>query len=274
MRGGILSIKNIKQLESYDIDPNHLLNSKFIFNNSQYIDYEWIQKQMDYINNLSDRQKHILRSYTIYGDKFINNYLRGTLSQSLIDNILDDCIKYNENPFIYQHQDKTGISEINEYYKKYLLNYIKTFIEELSHIIMQSPKLTKKIKVFRGLSDGDFLVQSLKQNTNGKQYVINNDFISTSFYLASAKNFMNNDCCLLDLTLEVNTPCIFTAHISRRRNEFEITILPGTKMLLSKCTRKFILSEYEHYDNLDVFINPKNHNLEIVRMCEFNVYPV
>jgi len=35
-------MKDIVQMEHFDIHHNHILSSKFVFNNSEYIDYEWI----------------------------------------------------------------------------------------------------------------------------------------------------------------------------------------------------------------------------------------
>jgi hypothetical protein len=270
MKGGLLYMKNVKQLESFDIDTNHILNSKFIFNNKKYIDYVWMEQQFDYINNLSDRQKHILRAYTKYGDEFINNFIRGTLSDRLISNLLNRCIQSNENPFLYQHKSETNSIEINDVYRKNILKYIESFIDELSNIIKNSPKLTRKIKVFRGFKDGSIIEKSLQYN-KGKKFIKINDFMSTTFYLPSTTQFMNGDCCLLELTLEPNTPCILTATISSRRNEFEITTMPGIIMNYIKCTRKYALNEMDHYDTLDVFINPKNYSVPIIRMCEFSI---
>lgn len=274
MYGGTLYIRNIKELEGFTIDPRHIINSKFVFNNRWYIDYNWIEKQMEYIHNLSDRQKHVLRAYTIYGDKFINNYLRGTLTRQLIGLLLDDCKRNNENPFLYQHKDKTGSQEIDNEYQENILEYIDIFIKEITKIIKDSPKLEKEIKVFRGLKDGNFIVSSLQKNNKGRQFLKSDDFMSTTMYLPSAAQFMNGDCCILELTLEIGTPCIFIASVSRRQNEFEILLPPGMIMKYKKCTRKFMLTEWEHYQNIDVFIYPGKYYVPIIRMCEFSVQPM
>lgn len=83
MKGDILYIKDLKQLEKFDIKITSPLYKEicniYSFNDGNFIDFEWAEKQMEYINNLTDRQKHIIRTYTIYSDKLINNYLRKTL---------------------------------------------------------------------------------------------------------------------------------------------------------------------------------------------------
>jgi len=272
MKGGVVYMRDIKQLESFDVDPNHLINSKFIFNNKQSIDYEWMEKQIAYINNLSEEHKYILRAYTIYGDKFINNYLRGSLTDKLSDILLFQCEQNNENPFLFQHLKKTGKKEIDNLYRQNILEYIAEFIGELNMIILNSPKLTKRIKVFRGLSNGDFIVDSLQYNDNNTQYIKNSDYLSTTFYVPSVSNFINGDCCILELILDHTTPCIFTTYISRRRNEFEITIFPNVTLKYRKCTRKYLLDSPDHYETLDVFLNPKRYDVPIVRMCEFTVH--
>jgi hypothetical protein len=256
--GGVVYMRDIRELEAFDIPPTHIINKRYVFNNKQLIDYEWIEQQLKYIDHLSDRKKHIIRAYTIYGDKFVNNYLRGTLTSDLIDTVLEECKKHNENPFLYQHRDITQHDNIDLDYKKNIIKYIKSFIVELSDIILNSPKLRKQIKVFRGLSDGQFIVDSLQTTiqSNGSrlQYITNNEFISTSIYLASASNFMKGDCCLLELLIEPDVPCLFTAHMSRRRNEYEITLIPGTIMKYRKFTKKYIIDQFESYDNYNVFI--------------------
>jgi hypothetical protein len=268
MKGGVLYMKIIKQLEAFDINPNHIINRKFVFNNIQENDYEWMEKQMEYINNLSPRDKHIIRAYTIYGDRFVNNYIRGTLSSEQIAILVYECRKTDENPFQYQHQDKYNLLGFPDK-ESDILEYIPKFIDELKTIIINSPKLNKRIKVFRGLGDGEFIRRALEEHNN--KYILNNEFISTTFYLASASQFMKGDCCLLELFIEKEVPCLFTAHISRRRNEFEITLIPETKMIYRKCTKKYLIDEMESYENLNVFFKPEKYGARIIRMCEFDV---
>lgn len=271
--GGLLFLRDIKQLEGFDINPNHILNTKYIFNNKQLIDYEWIEKQMHYIDNLSDRQRHIIRAYTIYGDRFVNYYLRNMLTDRIIYNLLEECIKNNENPFLYQHRDKTGMDNIDNIYKSNIYIYIITFINEFTDIIKNAPRLTKTIKVFRGVRNGEFIVKSLQENKqNGQQFMKNTEFISTTIYLPSIINFMKGDCCLLELYIEPTTPCLFTAHNSRRRNEFEITLIPETIMKYIKYTKKILVDESEYYNDYSIFIYPVEKGAKTVRICEFTVF--
>ena len=253
---------DILELETFDICSNHISYESFIkyyvFNNKHYIDYEWIQKQIDYINNLSDREKHILRAYTIYGDKFVNNYLRNTLTMNNINILIQSMIQNREDVFLYQQQDISGPSPNNSNYATMILQYIPLFIDELTKIIHNSPPLTRQIAVFRGIKNTQYF-----STASSNPIIVNNEFISTSIYLPSAttESFINGSCCLFEMKLNPGIPCIFTAHISRRRGEFEITLAPGTRHTVLYRNAKFLLNESEHYETTDVFINPSKYNI-------------
>lgn len=122
--GGIIYMKNIRQLDNFSIHPGYelyeFIKPKFIYNNSALIDYVWLQKQLKYIYGLSNSQKHLLHLYTNGYDKIVNTYLR------------------NKSRTI---QDKS----------------IETNILELDAIIENAPILDRNIAVFRGVSDGSFL---------------------------------------------------------------------------------------------------------------------
>lgn len=262
MKGGIIHIADILELETCDICSNHISYESFkkyyVFNNKHYIDYEWIQKQIDYINNLSDRAKHILRAYTIYGDKFINNYLRNTLTSNEINILVHSMIQNRENVFLYQQQDILGPSPNDSNYITAIIQYISVFIGELTEIINNSPPLTRQIAVFRGIKNNQYF-----NTVSSTPIIVNNEFISTSIYLPSATtdSFINGSCCLFEMTLNPGLPCIFTAHISRRRGEFEIILAPRIAHKVLYRGEKFLLNETEHYETTDVFINPSKYNI-------------
>jgi predicted nucleic acid-binding Zn finger protein len=193
------------------------------------------------------------------------------LKKDGIDNILSITSKLNENPFKYQHFDKTGKYTIDAEYKKNILQYIEKYIDEFKNIIVNSPKLTRPIKVFRGIQNNKYLLESVKIN-NGNEYIINDNFISTSFYLESATYFMKNRCCLLDLTLDTSTPCLLTAHISRCGTEYEITLAPDTIMRGMDNRRKLLLNSPEHYVSQDIFIQPLKFVIPRGNVYEFTVF--
>lgn len=270
MKGGAIHMRDLKSLPMFDLHPNHAFHRHYAFTNKSWIDYEWIQKQMDYIQQLSDRQKHIAYSYTNYGDELMNNFLRGSLTQHTMESILHRAKNGGENPLLFQHQDKTGKTEMDTEYFQNSLEYVSQFIDEFKEIIKKSPKLTRPIKVFRGLSNGQFIVDGIKRNNNNKEYFINREFISSSIFLPSASQFIHPtiDCCLLEMTIDASVNCLFTAFLSRRRGEFEITIEPDTCMNILYCRYKLLLDQFEHYDDIQCFTSPENYDIKRkIRMC-------
>jgi hypothetical protein len=286
-RGGVVHVRDIKQLEGFNMDPRHIVCSYYTFNNKQDMDYEWMEKQIQYLDGLSDRKKHTIYVYTIYGDKFANEYLRGILTQERAVNLLNIAQKNNENPFKYQHEDKSGRTEIDDDYKENIMEYVQKYVTELSDIINKSPKLTRQIKVYRGLTNATYIHTGMEKNILGRSYFTNKDFISTSFYLPSAVMFMqkaknsieiNIDSAteaggrLLELLIEPGTPCILTARLGRRRGEYEITLAHNTIMRLVACKLKYIIYDEEDYNRgLDYVLAKKTNKQGIVG--QFIVHP-
>jgi hypothetical protein len=91
----------------------------------------------------------------------------------------------------------------DDFYKHLVLVLKK----HLNHIIMNSPKLTNKLVVYKGLQTFDFL--DFSQNN----MYVNKRFISTSFNLASATHAsfvdLYKQCCLQKITLLKDTSCLF-----------------------------------------------------------------
>jgi hypothetical protein len=274
MKGGVLHMGDILQLDKFTFDvKNPLYKSAtelFLFNDANYIDYDWIARQIEYIDGLSDRQKHVLRAYTIYGDRFVNKFIRNTLTQAHIDRLIGSMIENGEDVFKYQQMDAGGVSLTDPGYSLSVLSYIPAFIHELNTIIVSSPPLTRPIKVFRGIKN--------RQRFDGmvSSHIVNYDeFISTSMYLPSAMSdaFVGFSCCILEMTLQPGTHCIFTARISRRRNEFEITLAMGSRHVVFQPKVKFALDDMDHYSDTDIFMNPAKYDIREMLSTELQSIP-
>ena len=269
MKGGVLHISDIRQLDKFTFDADGPLYKpvieKFAFNDGNFIDYEWIQKQIDYIDGLSERQKHVLRAYTIYGDRFVNPFLRNTLTQSKINTLIEHMVANGEDVFHYQQLDAGGVPFTDPSYPLSVVSYIPPFLTEFNAIIQSSPPLTRPIKVFRGIKNRQHFDEIAAMGT-----VTYNEFISTSMYLPSAMSdaFVGFSCCLLEMTLLPGTPCIFTARISRRRNEFEITLGMGSRHIVSHPGVKFALDDIDHYVTTDIFMNPMRYDVRQMMTAE------
>jgi len=266
MPGGLYYIQELRTLHAFNYHPDFYYHDKFLFNNHQRLDYEWMEQQIAYLHQCTDREKHTVYVYTIYGDKLANYYLREMLTPLIIRNIMEDAVKYNINPFQYQHQDKTGHTEIDDEYMRNIMDYIPQYVHELTEIIQKSPRVSKTITVYRGIRDDTFL----KQQTNEHHfyYYREKGFMSTSFRIESAVNFLHGAiCCLIELEITPDIPCLLTGHLSRRRGEYEITLTPNILMKCYKykdCKIKNPILDPEDYLSKDVFDRPDDFNLEEV----------
>lgn len=252
--GGIVTIETIKDIHTFNsIQEGHslypFLQKHYVVNELKYKNIDWYDEQIKYINNLTQRQKEILFFYTLTGDKIVNNYLRDTLTESLVQNILFTGIK---NPF---RQLYSNISD--KEYTTNIIMYIKKYINELEEIIHNSPKLKTPLKVFRGVAESNYIKDALQNNK-----ILTKGFLSTSMNIESATLFAGDKCCILEMYVPVSVSCLFIAPVSRRSGEFEIVFLPNTITELVEISEKIILDSPEYYDSDDVVVYPDNYDIE------------
>jgi len=260
-KGGVYRMRNVETLHTFDIDHG-AHNDKFLFNNKQRMDYEWIQQQIDFLNGLTERQKDIIHIYTIYGDKFVNAFLRGTPVNYM--RVLDKAMNNNHNPFIHQHKDATSETSINDRYRENITDYIQQFIKELHDIILAAPRLTRPITVFKGIEDDSYLTEG---------HFVEKGFSSTSFRLDSALMFSRGEPCILEIDLCPSVPCILTGHFSKRRGEFEITLIPNVIFELIATKIKYIITDMD-YDTEEVFVRPEQFELSSIKTHEIRAFIV
>jgi len=288
-KGGKFHMPTIRQMEAYNIDPHHFMHQFVLFNNRQWMDYEWMERQIAYMDRLNERDIHVIKAYTRGADELMNGYLRGLFTHTLqrtyrikIQRLYDDP----KNPddyksiFYYQHFDRTGRKTVDQEYFENMEEYTKKMIQEFATIIERAPRLSKRIKVFRGLKDCGFIPQGLQRNQSSRRmYFHNPEFVSTSFYLESAAHFMNNGSnpCMEELTIEPDTPCLCTGHFSEKRIEYEITLLNDIVKTLVVCRWKCLLIGNESYpDTPEEEHRPPTSDMEcplIARVAQYNVHP-
>ena len=230
----------------------------------------WLLAQTDYIAGLSQRDFGILKSYTRVGDELVNNYCRGTLTGDISD-LFSRAAKYDQNPLAYSFYDqfqtysKRGLISMprrkEDLLSKDSLNLpliydifqnnlgffgnasntwplVEQYKQELVRIISAAPKQPHAFTVFRGFKSESYL-RSLS--------FTNVDFLSTSISPETAVTYftkrVNNIsetvptkyyCCVYELEVKRNVPCIYMQSISDFPNEFEILIIPGMKSELGK----------------------------------------
>jgi hypothetical protein len=257
MEGGMIKKRNIEGLDWISINPTlkiyNTLCSEYNFNDINYMDFEWIEQQLNYINNLTDYQKDILYSYTKYGDELVNNYLRNTLSDHILEKTIEKIKTNTFHPLL-----TNNILSFNS--KDELLKSIHKYVHTLSEIIMNAPKLKTPIKVFRGINSIDHILKFKSKKTI-------DGFLSTTLYLPSTETFMGDNCCLLEITITPETPCLFIASVSKEPGEYEILINNSAQLIVKNITVKKIL-DIPNISNDNILDIISNYELDEKKVLE------
>jgi hypothetical protein len=225
---------------------------------------EWLKQQETYLDNLPVRDLEILRSYTSHGDIMVNGFCRGNLYD--IKNLFEASLLSDESvPLAYSLYD-----QYNEYSKKIKMPKRSEFIDEdgelnmhtarntiasnieffripknissllsqyktdLTRIISGSPRPKKPLVVYRGIQSEAHVKSARYRNI---------DFMSTTLdpfsVLEFTEEFMDDKlaakfyCCVYEMTLDKDVPCMYMQFISNYANEFEVLLPPGMDIELS-----------------------------------------
>ncbi len=109
-------------------------------------------------------------------------------------------------------------SRLRKFSPSFYKDAVKLYVEDINRIIKNSPPTKKEMVVFRGAKDKYFY--SDKSNTK----FINTTFMSTSFNLNKAFDFVKGECCLKKIILKKGTRCMFMESITQVENELEILL--------------------------------------------------
>jgi hypothetical protein len=145
---------------------------------------EIMERSYEYYMSLNDKQLKLIMSYKGMYYRILNGYL--------VDNLIE----------MYDIDD---------------VENIKQDIIELSKIILNAPKITKDIKVYRGLSKS---MESLR--IDGKEKIQSRGFISTSSLEFISSQFVGNDCCLYIIKIPKGTPVLPVFYKPNEQNIYEL----------------------------------------------------
>ena len=113
-------------------------------------------------------------------------------------------------------------------YDKFWKGVIEQYIKDLDNLIDNSPPITKRMIVYRGVKNDYFL-------TGTKDHIYKTDsFVSTSINLPSAMKFAGNDCCFKRITLLPGTKTLLLAGISKYKNEIELLLGTNAQFYITK----------------------------------------
>ena len=168
------------------IDSNKLTDYSYIMklHNMSLPSTDWIQKQKDYLANLSYTDYLVIKMYTgmfCYEHVIINNYMRtGKIKTSYFNRIME-C-----NPTLidifYKSKLATSKGEIT-FVEEEMKEFAEFVVERLNKIILESPKVDREFIVYRGKKRGLFRPDLKKEN-----YMLKG-FVSTSMNILSAQRF-------------------------------------------------------------------------------------
>lgn len=234
------------------------LDKSFIVQHSNNFDFEWHQQSLDYVEQLSPKDKYMLRAYTRNGDKLINTLIRipneFDSDQKVMD-IVNRCIRNNANNVIAVQIfedlgldpnqfieirgraqkpkiNASGLMLLIDYTPDMEMNKIKEFIiklaTEIKRIIAAAPQLTRKIRVFRGI-EYDYVNNA---NNVADNNMVLSGFQSTSYSISSALGFsgqynednMQQHMMLYSILVHPSIPCIAVEDVSHFKEECEIIL--------------------------------------------------
>jgi hypothetical protein len=238
MRGGARVTRSlIEQLGWAAFNPTTALYKavvqEFSFNDRNKIDFDWIEACIDYINNMPDNDRSIITFYTKYGDEFVNTFMRGSLAEDKILDILSRASNNATKQYLKQHLIAIG-SVSNK--PNNIIKSMEPYMMKLNSIILAAPPLKHEIKVFRG-------VRNMKWISNGTY--TEPGFMSTTIFLPATLQFMEDSCCLLEIRVRAGAPCVFISPASKKRGEYEVIFPPGTVLKLLDKTEKYFVDEID-----------------------------
>lgn len=220
--------------------------------------HDFLHRQEQFYETLRLRELHTLQAYTLYGDRFLNNFLRQ--SDRDIAELLADMLARKddpETPLDYQIYDNFAtlqaqgldlpayadlmlpsgrlnraacrdIVRRNQAWFSVFENLkplIFQLFAEMMDILLRAPRPRAPFVVYRGVST---------EHQTSLTFT-STDFWSTSIspdaaldFAKGGTGFDNEYCCVYEITVSADVPCMFLNPISKVSGELEILLLPST----------------------------------------------
>jgi hypothetical protein len=238
------------------------LDKIFLIQHLKNFDPEWHEQSLEYVRNLSLKDKYILRAYTKHGDVLINKLIRepddfdtypkcieyiqkyiinngnNVIAMQIFEELglnADNYLKLSGRKFKYALLTDEGIDKLIQYSATINLQqldkikeHLLKLAQEIKRIINSAPRITKHIRLFRGI----YYDYVHNENENVGNVFELRGFQSMSSSIASALNFSgqyneNNaqrHPMLYSFTLHPGTPCIAMKEISHFFEEDEVLV--------------------------------------------------
>lgn len=188
---------------------------------SETLPTEYFEEQNAFYKKLTEDEKAILKSYSLYGDKILNSLLRKDYSENLLLNYIS-LIRDKHGDDTVKSLFGVTFSDIN---KENVLSISNAYLTKFMNTFNKVPTVNKEFTVFRGTKEptpqfGGFL--STTYDPLGYQLNL----------------FSGPSCCVYELKIKKGVRALWMAPVSQFDTEHEIIISPYTTISILKETTK------------------------------------
>jgi hypothetical protein len=217
----------------------------------------YIYRQLDYINNLSDSSKEYLSLYTKKGDSALNFFIRNNFI--LTDSnrkYMDDNRIFLDTMYEYARYKANDLDSILTY-EEYLFNFYK----KINDIIIESPKLDKKIIIYRGM-------KKVEHFSGAKNRIYENSgILSGSLELSVAMGFSGGNF-MSKIIIPKGYNVLLLPHNLSHFKEYEVLLRDQTRYYI---TKNFQWKKYAYITPEDEFASyPVTTNELVLIMNNIN----
>lgn len=234
-----------------DIIKNFIYNLAYKYITTIEIKRDYYNEQKRYIDNLSNKEKEIIKWYTHTGDVIMNSYLRNKLDiEAAYANILEKDMFKKVNYTILKNKDKELLVK----------EFIEYCITILNNTITNAPKNTRPFIVYQYATD--------KYLTEQDNYWENIGFYSTTMINDYGVRFFKDVHYKSYIIVPENTSCLIIQSLSNFQSEYEV-LFPS-----NNCFK--ILKPYTELDSDQTYylnINPYYERIMIYeKQGSCNIY--
>jgi hypothetical protein len=261
------------------------------YKSTKHLDFEFIERQMQYAEKLSKRDILTAASYSFKGDRIINYYKRNELDfekfkdffkenkyhswnfslfpffPQFVDVIFSSNEKvkekFNSNSYSY-HNYRILIEHGKEVSQGTWYKVFQTFLIDFRRIIENSPVLKNEITTWRGMNTPYLYNYRKKKRTDVYK---NTQFLSTTFNLNIARDFSSSEritnkngirlqCCYLNISIPSNSHVLLLMPYSKYLHEYEVILKDNhvfkiTKNIYLKLRNELAVTNMEIINNFN-----------------------